>query len=119
MAKKKKIMVVDDDPQIVAYLEELFADHGYATCKAEDGTIAYEVLKKEKPDLITLDLEMPDEWGPRFYRRLSQEKDFKNLPVIVISGLAGNKYAVQKAIASLTKPFDKDQLLKLVKDAIG
>ena len=40
-------------------------------------------------------------------------------PVIVVSGLAGNKYAVQKAVASLTKPFDPDQLIGIVKDTLG
>ena len=62
---------------------------------------------------------MPEEWGPRFYRKLSQEKEFKNIPVIVISGLSGSKYAVQKAVASITKPFDRDELLNIVKESIG
>ncbi len=115
----KKIMVVDDDPNIVSYLQELFSDEGYDSCAAYGGIEALETLKKEKPDLITLDLEMPEEWGPRFYRKLQQEKEFKNTPVVVISGLSGNKYAVPKAIASLTKPFDREELLKIIKDAIG
>ncbi|MBT3310590.1 MAG: response regulator [Desulfobacterales bacterium] len=116
---KKKIMIVDDDPGIVKYIEKLFINNGYDTCIARDGSEGIGILRKENPDLITLDLEMPDEWGPRFYRKLSQEKEFKNIPVIVISGLSGNKYAIHKAIASLTKPFDKDELLKIVKETIG
>ncbi len=115
----KKIMIIDDDPVIVKYLESLFNNNGYNTCVATDGSQGINVLKKEKPDLITLDLEMPEEWGPKFYRKLSQEKEFKNIPVIVISGLSGNKYAIIKAVASLTKPFDSDELLKIVKDTIG
>ncbi len=115
----KKIMIVDDDPVIVKYLENLFENNGYHTCVARDGSQGLDVLKKEKPDLITLDLEMPEEWGPRFYRKLSQEQEFKNIPVIVISGLSGNKYAIHKAVASLTKPFDKDELVAIVKDTIG
>ncbi len=115
----KKIMIVDDDPVIVKYLENLFKDNGYKTCVARDGSKGMSILIKEKPDLLTLDLEMPEEWGPRFYRKLSQEKEFKNLPVIVISGLSGNEYAIHKAVASLTKPFDKDELMGIVKDTIG
>jgi DNA-binding response OmpR family regulator len=115
----KKILVIDDDPSIVTYLVDIFSDNGYETCIAADGSEAMAVVKNEKPDLITLDLEMPEEWGPRFYRRLSKEEEFKNIPVIVISGLTGNKYAIQKAIASIHKPFDRDKLLKIVKDAIG
>ncbi|MCK5783558.1 MAG: response regulator [Desulfobacterales bacterium] len=115
----KKIMIVDDDPAIVKYLENLFKNNGYETCVARDGSEGVGIVKKEKPDLITLDLEMPEEWGPRFYRKLSKEKEFKNIPVIVISGLSGNKYAIHKAVASLTKPFDKDKLLTIVKETIG
>jgi DNA-binding response OmpR family regulator len=115
----KKIMIVDDDPVIVNYLENIFKDNGYKTCVARDGAEGVGIVKKEKPDLITLDLEMPDEWGPRFYRNLSKENEFRNIPVIVISGLTGNQYAIHKAVASLTKPFDKRKLLKIVKDTIG
>lgn len=115
----KKVMIVDDDPVIVKYLESLFNNNGYETCVAKDGSEGIGVLKKEKPDLITLDLEMPEEWGPRFYRKLSKEDEFKNTPVIVVSGLPGNKHAIHKAVASFTKPFDADELLTLVKDTIG
>jgi len=115
----KKILIIDDDPNIVTYLTDFFGDNGYETCSATDGIESLDVVKKERPDLITLDLEMPEEWGPRFYRKLSQEKEFKNIPVIVISGLSGSKYAVQKAVASITKPFDRDELLNIVKESIG
>ena len=115
----KKIMVIDDDPNVVMYLTDLFIDNGYDTCSASGGSKAMEVLANEKPDLITLDLEMPDEWGPRLYRKIMQEKELKNIPVIVISGLTGSQYAIQKAVASFLKPFDKDELLKAVKDIIG
>jgi len=84
-----------------------------------DGSVADEVVVKEMPDLITLDLGMPEEWGPRFYRKLTQNPELKRIPVIVISGLSANKYAIPKAVASLSKPFDPDQLMRIVKDTIG
>ncbi|NCD26142.1 MAG: response regulator [Deltaproteobacteria bacterium] len=115
----KKIMIIDDDPNIVTYLEDIFQDAGYVTCTAGDGADALPVVKQENPDLITLDLEMPKEWGPRFYRALSQEEGLAKIPVIVISGLSGNKYAIPKAVASLTKPFDREELLAVVKDTLG
>lgn len=115
----KKIMIIDDDPNIITYLTDLFRDNDYDTCSALGSSEAMEVIEKEKPDLITLDLEMPEEWGPRLYRTISQKKDIKNIPVIVISGVTGSKYAIPKAVASLMKPFDRDELLKIVKDTIG
>lgn len=113
----KKILVVDDDPVIVKYLTTLFTDNGYETCSASDGVKALEVLKSEKPDLITLDLQMPEEWGSKFYRRLTKEKDFKDIPVIIISGISG-QHAAKKAVY-LSKPFDPDKLLGIVKSTIG
>jgi len=70
------------------------------------------------PDLITLDLEMPGDWGPRFYRKMTQIDSLKNIPVIVISGLSCNQYAIPKAVTTLSKPFDKNKLLKIVKDTL-
>lgn len=114
----KKILIVDDDPVILKYLTTLFGDNGYETCLASDSNRALEVLKAERPDLITLDLQMPGEWGPRFYRKLMKEEELKDTPVIVISGIAG-QHAVNKAVAYLPKPFDPDKLLGIVKKTIG
>ncbi|MGB6066809.1 MAG: response regulator [Desulfomonilaceae bacterium] len=115
----KKILVVDDEPHIVKYLTSFLGDCGYETCSAGDGEEAYEVLKKEKPDLVTLDLQMPNETGTRFYRNMTKAKDFKNVPVIVISGLPGRHLAVSKPIAVFEKPIDRDALLVAIKGAIG
>ncbi|MGE4506526.1 MAG: DVU0259 family response regulator domain-containing protein [Desulfovibrionaceae bacterium] len=115
----KKIMVVDDDPHIVDYLVTLFEDNGYATCSAADGDQALEVMAAEKPDLVTLDLEMPNEWGPRFYRKFSQDPELAETPVVVISGLSGIHLAIRKAVATVNKPFDPEQVLQIVRDALA
>ena len=113
-----KILVIDDDPNVAEYLTTLFADHGYETCQASDAQMGLEMARSEKPDLITLDLEMPGEWGPRFYRKMSQDPELKNTPVSVIIGLSGHEYAIGKAVATLTKPFDREQLLKIVRETL-
>lgn len=114
----KKILVIDDDPITVKYLVSVFTDNGYETCTAADGVQAYEVVKKEKPDMITLDLEMPEEWGTKFYRKLRKEKEFKTLPVIIISGMASRHLSVKDAVAYLSKPFDVDKLLGIVRKTL-
>ncbi len=114
----KKIMIVDDDPAITKYLETLFRDNGYDTCVAPDGRKAVEVFETQKPDLITLDLEMPEEWGPRFFRRISKAKGF-NTPVIVVSGLSSQKYSIPKAAAIFGKPFDADKLVEKVAELLS
>ena len=116
MGVMKRVLIVDDDPNISDYLVTLLEDNGYATFTASDVREGLNVAKKEKPDLITLDLEMPGEWGPRFYRQISQDKELKNIPVIVISGLSGNDYAISKAVSTLSKPFNRDWLLTLIKE---
>ncbi|MGE5257003.1 MAG: DVU0259 family response regulator domain-containing protein [Hyphomicrobiales bacterium] len=114
----KKILIIDDDPVIVKYLQAVFSDNGYSTCVATSSMEGMEVVRKEKPDLITLDLQMPGEWGPRFYRKLRQDKDLRHTPVIVISGIDGD-HAVKDAVAFVKKPFDPEKLVGIVKNTIG
>jgi CheY-like chemotaxis protein len=114
----KKILIVDDDPVIVRYIQNLLEDNGYETCSAANAEEAYKQLEKEKPDLITLDLEMPGEWGPRFYRKMTKDPQYKDIPVLVISGMSG-KHAVKDSVAYLAKPFDPDKLLAILKKTIG
>ncbi len=115
----KKIVVIDDDPIVVKYLKTLFEDNGYETFVAHDGIEAEDLVKQTKPDLITLDLEMPKEWGPRFYRKIRKNEELKDIPVIVISGLSNPKHAIKDAVAVIRKPFDEDKLLEIVKNTIG
>jgi CheY-like chemotaxis protein len=114
----KKILIVDDDPIIVKYLQAVFSDNGYATCNASSSMEGLELVRREMPDLITLDIQMPGEWGPRFYRRLRQDKELREIPVVVISGIDGD-HAVKDAVAFVRKPFDPEKLVGIVKNTIG
>jgi len=114
----KKILIIDDDPVIVKYLVTLFEDNGYETCAASSSMEGLDVVRKEKPDLISIDLQMPGDWGPRFYRKLRQDKKLRDTPVIVVSGIDGD-HAIKDAVAFVAKPFDADKLLGIVKKTIG
>ena len=114
----KKILIIDDDPAIVKYLKAVFSDNGYATCSASSTMEGLEVVKAEKPDLICLDLQMPGEWGPRFYRKLRKDKEVRDTPIIVVSGIDGD-HAVKDAVAFVKKPFDPEKLIGIVKNTIG
>ncbi|MGB9615734.1 MAG: response regulator, partial [Desulfomonilaceae bacterium] len=109
-----KILVIDDEPHIVKYLTTFLQDNGYETCSASNGEDGLKVLRQEKPDLITLDLQMPNETGTRFYRNMMKEKEFKNTPVIVISGIPGRHLAVSKPVAVFEKPIDREALLETI-----
>jgi len=115
----KKILIIDDDPVVLKYLENLFWDNGYETYTAANGIEGREKVDQCKPDLITLDLQMPEQWGTRFYRELTKTKACRDIPIIVISGLSGSKYSLPKASGYLSKPFEAEELLKMVRDHIG
>lgn len=119
MSEVKKILIIDDDPVIVRYLEKLFADNGYETIRAYDGLEADDIVKKTIPDLITLDLDMPKEWGSRFYRKLRKKTELKDIPVIVISGLPGRDHSITKPAGVFGKPFDPDKIMETVRRTIG
>jgi len=115
----KKILIIDDEPDIRKFLEQLFQDAGYETAIAVNGQEGIKKLADNKPDLITLDLQMPEDTGTGFYRKMHHDSKYKDIPVIVISGIAGRHLAVKNPVAVFDKPIDKDELLKAVKEAIG
>jgi CheY-like chemotaxis protein len=116
---EKKILVVDDEGDIVEFLTQLLEDNGYAVTSAGDGLEAMELVSREIPDLILLDLQMPEETGTGFFRKLHNSKKYKDIPVIVISGLAGNYLAVSKSVPVIDKPPDEQQVLQEVRKALG
>lgn len=127
----KKILIVDDEEDILEYLTTLFKDNGYDTITARDGAEAFDMVKKEKPDLVTLDIIMPKESGVRFYRQVKEDEKLKKIPIIIVTALTGYAYDPQgflKFIKArknvpqpegfIAKPVDRDELLKLVKEHI-
>jgi DNA-binding response OmpR family regulator len=81
----KKILVVDDEPDTRTYLETLYQENGYETATASDGEVAMPVTLEFKPDLISLDIIMPNETGQKFYRKLCKSDELKNIPVVFCS----------------------------------
>ncbi len=115
----KKILVVDDEQDIITFLTTLLNKNGYETISAMDGIIGLEMARAEKPDLVTLDLQMPNETGTGFYKKFSRDKELQGIPVIIISGLPGRHLAVKKPVAVFDKPINPDELLATIKDTIG
>jgi len=85
---KKKILVVDDESDVREFLRAALEEAGFEVSVAEDGDIALEKIKKEIPDLISLDLVMPHKSGAKLYRELSKHKDWSKIPVIIVTGHA-------------------------------
>lgn len=85
--KMKSILVVDDDPLIIRMYEYKLKHDGYDVYLAFDGEKAIIMAKKERPDIILLDLMMPKMNGVETLKFLKKENDIKNIPVIVLTNL--------------------------------
>jgi CheY-like chemotaxis protein len=113
------VLVVDDEPDVRTFLVAVLKKRGYTTFSAGDGREAFTVLQREKPDLVILDLQMPNQTGTDFYRRLTKDKELCHTPVIVVSGLAGRHLAVREPVAVFDKPIDPDEFGETVDKALG
>ena len=132
MTQKKKILIVDDEPDVLNYLSTLFKNNGYDTATAVDGNQAMEKMKSEKPDLVSLDMSMPEKSGVKFYRELKEDTVMSIVPVVIVTAITGygdDKEAFKKFISTrkqvpppdgfVSKPIDTDELLAVVKKLIG
>jgi CheY-like chemotaxis protein len=115
----KRILIVDDEEDVRTFLNAVLEKAGYETVIACDGVEARNAVNAQKPDLITLDLQMPKNSGTDFYRGIRRDPDLKSIPVIVVSGLPGRHLAVPEPFAVFDKPIDPDELLAKVQEAIG
>ena len=119
---KAKILIVDDDADIVTVLEDRLQASGYTTVIARDGQQALDQIEHEAPNLILLDLDLPKLTGIEVLKRLSQIKHVEDLPVIVMTAHGSVNAAVEAmkegAYDFLTKPLDKDHLLIVIRKAL-
>jgi two-component system phosphate regulon response regulator PhoB len=128
----KKILIVDDDPDIVLYLSTVLKDNGYYTIGATNGQEGLEMVKTEHPDLILLDLMMPKKSGISLLSDLKNDPDNRQIPVIMVTGVSGetghdlesffqgSPTGDQESKAMipegyLEKPVDPEKLLNMVK----
>ena len=130
--QSKRILVVDDEPDVRAYLSRLFQDNGYDASSAADGAQAMDEVRKQRPDLITLDLSMPNKSGVAFYREIRSAPECGGIPVVfvtAVTGFGGDSGAAERFYSSrrqvpppdgfVAKPVDPDEMLQLVRKLIA
>lgn len=119
---RKRILVVDDEIYIVHILEFSLTMEGYSILTASDGEEALRVIDSERPDLVVLDIMMPKLDGYEVCRRLRQDEQFSELPVILLSakGRPIDREAGLKAGADdyITKPFSPRKLLEKIRELL-
>ncbi|MCP4374343.1 MAG: response regulator [Deltaproteobacteria bacterium] len=128
----KRVLCVDDDPDIRLFVVTVLEENGYTPLTATNGEEGLEIIKKERPDLVTLDVLMPRQSGIKMYRELRTDDSLKNIPVILLSGIARRTFLrsqealtefgsenVPEPEAYLEKPVEPEELAEMIKKVIG
>ncbi len=128
----KKVLVVDDDPDVRLFSVTVLEENGYLPLEAANGEEGLKMVKAEKPDLIILDVLMPRQSGIRLYREMKTDKALKDIPIIILSGIAKKTFLrSQKAMTEfggkpvpepevyLEKPVEPEELAETIKKVMG
>ncbi|NIS12066.1 MAG: response regulator [Thermoplasmata archaeon] len=119
--ERKTILVVEDEPDSADYLAAVLQDNGYATVTAKDGAEALDYLERDAPDLVTLDITMPEKSGVAVYRKLREDDRLKGVPVVIVTGISddferfiSSRKKVPPPDGYVRKPVDHDDFLAVV-----
>ena len=127
----KKVLVVDDDPDVRLFSITVLEENGYTPLEATNGEEGMQLIRKEAPDLIILDVLMPRESGIRLYRQLKTDAKLKKIPIIILSGITRKSFLrSQKALTEfggeevpepktyLEKPVEPEELAAAIEAAL-
>ncbi|MBU4193519.1 MAG: response regulator [Actinobacteria bacterium] len=121
--KSIKIAVIDDDPSMVKVLRIMLATSGYEVVEALSGVKGVMIVKGESPDLVLLDIMMPDVDGFEVCRRLKLDPETKDIPVIFVSAKTGSEHIEMGlsmgAEGFLIKPFELQEILDKIEEVTG
>ncbi|MFA5156638.1 MAG: response regulator [Candidatus Omnitrophota bacterium] len=122
-ADKKRIIIIDDDPNNIREIKDMLEPKGYSVFFASDGPSGIEKIKNLKPDLLLLDLVLPGQSGFKIAQEIRALPEAKYIPIIAISL---KREDIDKHIAAhsgiadyVEKPIDYQRLFYIIKDIIG
>ena len=120
---QRKILVIDDEPDVVSYLTTFLEDEGFAVVSAQDGPDGIDLARKERPDLITLDITMPGMSGLEVLTVLRRDEDLNPIPIIVITGVTSfqkqlSYRGVRPPEAFMQKPMDLELLMSNIENLL-
>jgi len=121
---KNKVLLVDDEEDVLLVLKEGLEEEGYYVAAVNNGHGALALAKSEHPDIIILDLEMPDMYGGDIARILKKDPDTKDIPVVFLTGMFPKEGYEEggRTMGSyllLTKPYDIKELVAAIKKFMG
>jgi CheY-like chemotaxis protein len=128
----KKVLNVEDDPDIRTFVTTVLEENGYIPIMAKDGEEGTKKVKEEKPDLIILDILMPRESGIKMYHELKRNPSLKDIPVVMLSAVSKRTFlrsqvaltefgdeTVPEPEAYLEKPVEPEDLAEILKKILG
>jgi len=128
----KKVLNVEDDPDIRTFVTTVLEENGYIPIMAKDGIEGTKKVKQEKPDLIILDILMPRESGIKMYHELKRNPSLKDIPVVMLSAVSKRTFlrsqvaltefgdeTVPEPEAYLEKPVEPEDLAEILKKILG
>jgi len=128
----RKIMIIDDEPDISMYLSAVLEDNGYDTCLLGEKENVSDAVLDQKPDLIVLDIMMPRRSGVSIYKELRTGSRFRNIPIVLISGMPKAKDFMEEEMRNLVaddtiplpdglieKPIKVPALIELIGKSLG
>jgi CheY-like chemotaxis protein len=123
MTKSASILVVDDDPEIVTMLSTRLSKRGYTVSTASDGNKALELAKRERPDVVLLDVMMPGKSGWEVARALKQDPVTAHSKIVMVSAIGEKTNEITAPIygadAHVDKPFEFEQLERVIAKLLG
>jgi two-component system alkaline phosphatase synthesis response regulator PhoP len=118
----KKALVVDDEIHIVQVVAIKLRNNGFDVTTAENGAVALDIAKQEKPDIIITDFQMPVMTGLELVENLRKDSETENIPVIMLTArgfaIEEDKRNELKISACLSKPFSPRELLQTIEEVI-
>lgn len=115
---QKRILVADDEPTILKLIQSRLAANNYEVITATNGQDAYEATRNTKPDLLILDILMPQMTGYDLVQKIKKDINLARIPIIIITARADMREFFDKNVCNfITKPFDPVELLHLVEES--
>ena len=117
MSKGGKILIIEDESDVSTYLQTILTANGYETAVCETARHGMDMVRQFQPDLISLDIMMPQETGISFFVKLRQAKDIAFIPVVIISGAVQEKeFNLHSYVddESIPRPFNKISVQRIV-----
>jgi len=122
-------MIVEDEPDVLDYIQTVLSAHGFETVTCMKASDSFDMARREIPDLVCLDIMMPEETGISFYTRLKQHKKLKDIPVIIVSGAVQqgefdfrsfvDDPSIPEPECYIEKPIVVEEFIKTINSLIG